>query len=247
MFPPIAVVPLLDTDLFSREKYWRFFGTTLLIIAVAVMVLFSPLAARDLAGNPAYGVNIQEVFWDLSAALASLNPFTLLIALGSNLWVMLRATFVHRDAFHLLGNMVLVFALGPSIEARLGRGKYLLIFFGTGVFAMAAMTIVFSSHSPGLILEGASASAFGLAGAFFALRPRAKLAGMFLVGLSDWALPIPFSLPAKWLLGLLLACEIGRGLSQLELSMLAHLAGFICGYLSVRITLSEAKAEEASL
>jgi membrane associated rhomboid family serine protease len=225
--PPIGIVPLLDIRHILEGKsrkdalstFFKNSLVTIAIIATCTLLLFTPWAAHNLQGAPLYGVNTQ----DIVAQIGSLNPLNI----AGIVLAMLRATFVHNGWEHLLFNMVLVLAFGPTLEARLGRIRFLLLFIGASLISM----LVSAAMAPHTVLLGASAAGFALAGAFLCLRPRAYVAGAVLVGLPGFIAPIPFLLRASWVIPAILLAQVYYKFG--DLSMFAHFIGFIAGYVAM--------------
>ncbi len=74
--------------------------------------------------------------------------------------------FLHGGTGHLIGNMVVLIAIAPAVEALLGAGLFLLIYFLGGLGAVAMHWLIVGSGS-GLI--GASGAISATMGAFAVL------------------------------------------------------------------------------
>jgi rhomboid protease GluP len=83
--------------------------------------------------------------------------------LAGDIWRLISAGFMHANAEHLIGNLVLLFVLGMACEHAFGHGPFLFLYLAacaTGsVFAM-------QSSRPEV---GASGAIFGLAGALITM------------------------------------------------------------------------------
>jgi membrane associated rhomboid family serine protease len=86
------------------------------------------------------------------------------------MYTILTSMFVHSDFLHILGNMFVFFFMGIAFEQRIGRKKFLIIYFITGV--CAALTQTFVKWGSPLLLVGASGAIFGILGAFAYAYPR---------------------------------------------------------------------------
>ena len=77
-------------------------------------------------------------------------------------WQLITSTFMHVELWHIAGNMLALYVLGPQIEAALGRARFLALYFTAGL-AGSAVVYLFSSEF-GYTL-GASGAIYGLFGA----------------------------------------------------------------------------------
>jgi membrane associated rhomboid family serine protease len=130
--------------------------------------------------------------------------------------------FLHGNAVHWLGNMIILLLAGPFAEAALGRLRFLIAFIASGVFAGALHMLV--SHQP---LIGASGSISG------AMAMVAVLYGTRKVPVFYW-LFVYFNtarIPALLLLPVWLAIEaVQWALSpEAPVSYGAHIGGFLAG------------------
>ena len=71
--------------------------------------------------------------------------------------------FVHASLEHIFFNMVALFLLGSSLEKKVSRGKYLLVYFFGGIIGNLVMLIPFL-YSPDMIGVGASGAISALVG-----------------------------------------------------------------------------------
>lgn len=81
--------------------------------------------------------------------------------------------FVHADFFHLVGNLIILFAFAFPFEERIGPVKFLGAYFGAGLLGTVAQ--VASSWGDPILLMGASGAVFGIIGAFAGAFPRLVL------------------------------------------------------------------------
>ena len=130
--------------------------------------------------------------------------------------------FLHGNAVHWLGNMIVLLLAGPFAEAALGRLRFLIAFIASGVFAGALHMLV--SDQP---LIGASGSISG------AMAMVAVLYGTRKVPVFYW-LFVYFNtarIPALLLLPVWLAIEaVQWALSpEAPVSYGAHIGGFLAG------------------
>ena len=86
------------------------------------------------------------------------------------LYTAFTSMFLHGDFFHILMNMLIFFFIGLSFEQRIGRNKFFIIYFITGVCG----TVTYSLLNLGstTVLIGASGAVFGILGAYASAFPR---------------------------------------------------------------------------
>lgn len=77
-------------------------------------------------------------------------------------WQVLTSVFAHEAPVHLLLNMLVLYFLGPQLEAILGRTRFLALYLLSGVTGSVAVMLLSDPHSGTL---GASGAGFGLMGA----------------------------------------------------------------------------------
>lgn len=142
-------------------------------------------------------------------------------------WTPFTYMFLHADFGHIFFNMLTLFFFGPRVEDRLGGGRFLTLYFMSGLFG--AFTWMFMSPLVGTPLNagllGASAAGFGVLLAFARLWPRAQLL--------IWGI-VPVQ--ARTLVVILTAVSLflgGAGVGNV--AHFAHLGGFIGGWLVLRL------------
>jgi membrane associated rhomboid family serine protease len=79
------------------------------------------------------------------------------------LWQLITSQFLHVQLWHIAGNMLALWILGPQLEAALGRTRFLALYLLSGLTGSVA--VLWLSPEGGLTL-GASGAIFGLFGAF---------------------------------------------------------------------------------
>ena len=84
---------------------------------------------------------------------------------GHEYYRIISSLFLHFGISHLLNNMVMLGALGWNLEMEVGRVRFLLIYFISGIggnFISLYSNIV---HKENVVSAGASGAVFGLMGA----------------------------------------------------------------------------------
>ena len=80
-------------------------------------------------------------------------------------WRLITAAFLHYGPIHLGMNMLALWWLGQPVEAALGRARFALIYFVSGIAGSAGALLL----SPNSVTVGASGAIFGILGALFVL------------------------------------------------------------------------------
>lgn len=75
------------------------------------------------------------------------------------------AMFMHSGIEHLFGNMVSLLFIGSFLEKIIGHGKYILIYFTSGILAGVTSVIYNMSIQSNSVCVGASGAVFGIVGA----------------------------------------------------------------------------------
>ena len=142
---------------------------------------------------------------------------------------LLASLFLHANFLHLFGNMLFLWIYGDNVEHRVGRGRYLLAYLGTGL-AATLFHYVTVPDSP-LPTIGASGAISGVLGFYFVWFPQNKVRLL-------WLLPPlfmdVFMVPARIVLGFYLILDnlvpfliIGAGGGGVAHG--AHIGGFVAG------------------
>lgn len=149
-------------------------------------------------------------------------------AIDPSIVTLFTSMFLHAGPMHFLGNMWFLWIYGDNVEERLGRGRYVLAYLGTGAVATLAFAIA-SGGSPAPMV-GASGAISGVMGFYFLLFPRNEV--RFLFGIVFVYITQVF-IPARWVLGFYLVFDnvfpmllrAGGG----GVAYGAHLGGFLAG------------------
>ena len=88
-----------------------------------------------------------------------------LVTEGHEYYRLITSLFLHFGIQHLLNNMVMLGALGYQLENEIGRIKFLLIYFISGIGGNLCSLYWNVSHGEQIISAGASGAIFGLMGA----------------------------------------------------------------------------------
>ncbi|MFQ6045444.1 MAG: rhomboid family intramembrane serine protease [Gemmatimonadales bacterium] len=136
-------------------------------------------------------------------------------------WTVVTYMFLHANLWHLFFNMLALFFFGPRLEARLGGGRFLRLYFFSG-FMAAIVSLV---ATPFAAIIGASGAVFGVLLGFARYWPREQI---YIWGL----LPIE----ARWLVIAMTALSLWGGFGGIQsgVAHFAHLGGFLGGFLYLK-------------
>jgi membrane associated rhomboid family serine protease len=132
-------------------------AVTIALIAINVAVALVELGINGSFTNN--NVFVKGVLW---------GPF---VADGE-WWRLVTAMFLHANVLHLAVNMYSLYYVGSILEHVIGRWRFLLLYFASGV-AGSAGALVWSPTQPTV---GASGAIFGVLGALFILERRGAIA-----------------------------------------------------------------------
>jgi membrane associated rhomboid family serine protease len=225
------VIPLKDDHPSSRTPL----VTLALIAANAVAFLWELAVGIDRAaftgGVVPYEIltlhDLRRPVLTASAALPALVPPPLTI---------LTSMFLHGGFLHLGGNMLFLWVFGNNVEEALGRARFVAFYLATGVVAALAQVLV--GWAAGDLLTpmvGASGAVSGVLAAYLVCFPQARvltLVPIFFFVRIVW-IPARFFLGLWFLLQLLPALAGGGGGG---VAYMAHVGGFVAGYLYLRAT-----------
>jgi len=136
--------------------------------------------------------------------------------------------FVHGGLFHLAGNMLYLWIFGDNVEDRMGRFRFLIFYFLSGLAAAAAQ-ILASPYSK-IPMVGASGAVSGVLGAYFLLYPHSRVTTLITLG---WFIRL-VEIPALVVLGFWIVVQLFSGLLTLGVqaggvAWFAHIGGFVAG------------------
>jgi membrane associated rhomboid family serine protease len=124
--------------------------------------------------------------------------------------------FLHGGWQHLGINMVSLLAFGSGVERPLGRGRYLIVYFLSGI-AGALLEAAFAA--PDAVLVGASASISGVFGALLIVR------GLYRTDRRFGILPMA----VLWIVLMSVTGIAGVGAGGMQVAWIAHIGGFVAG------------------
>jgi len=134
--------------------------------------------------------------------------------------------FMHGGIVHIIGNMLFFYAFAPNLEDIMGHFRFLLFYIVCGV--VSAIVYIIPNFTSTIPLVGASGAIAGVMGAHFRTLPGTRISCLLII--------FRITLPAivillPWIV-LQFYNQIYQG--QSSVAWLAHIGGFIFGFLLVR-------------
>ena len=139
--------------------------------------------------------------------------------------------FLHFGIEHLLNNMVILGALGWNLELQTGKIRFLLIYFGSGLFGNVVSLIFHGVVQEYTVSAGASGAIFGLMGAL-----------LWVVIANHGRLG---RLSGRGML-VMVALSLYFGLSSSGVDNYAHIGGLVCGFLLALILYRKRRGRDGS-
>ena len=97
-------------------------------------------------------------------------------------WTIVTSIFIHYGLWHFCANMFTLYFFGRYFSRLVGDSKFLIVYFGGGVFGNILYILL---GEPLSVAVGASGAIFALGGALAVMRPKLKV----------FVFPIPVPLP----------------------------------------------------
>ena len=126
-------------------------------------------------------------------SVATERPYMMLsLEYGEGLkpWQWLTSIFMHADPFHLVFNMIALWAFGLVVEGKIGLGRFLAMYLGIGVLQSAIEQLVMCMYGEGGSL-GASAAIFGILGIAMVWAPKNDFEVFYQFGFRMGTMEIP--------------------------------------------------------
>ena len=148
---------------------------------------------------------------------------------GHEYYRIISSLFLHFGISHLLNNMVMLGALGWNLEMEVGRVRFLLIYFISGIggnFISLYSNIV---HKENVVSAGASGAVFGLMGAllYVVILNRGRVGRLTERGML-----------------IMVVLSLYFGITSSGVDNFAHLGGLICGFLLTAVIYHKKKKKE---
>lgn len=83
---------------------------------------------------------------------------------GHEYYRLVTAMFLHFGIQHVLNNMLLLFFLGDTLERAVGKIRFIIIYFGTGIVGNLVSLYIYVQSGDNVVSAGASGAIFGVLG-----------------------------------------------------------------------------------
>jgi membrane associated rhomboid family serine protease len=192
----------------------------------------APIYHRPLATVALIGVNVLSF---LLFPVGDHEEWALRLGGGIHPLQWITANFLHIGFWHLLGNMLFLWAFGIIVEGKLGWWAFTLVYLVLGLASSAVLQFLVHPPEPA-VMAGASGIIYGLLAMCLVWAPKNDLHVIALFRF--W--PIDFEVPILWVSGLYIGIEVleaaARGFAIS--SALGHVTGAVCGFVLAVVMLS---------
>jgi membrane associated rhomboid family serine protease len=145
-------------------------------------------------------------------------------------WKFITYMFIHANLAHLLGNLMFLWVFGNNVEDALGKIKYILFYFASGIGAailQASISLMFGNTEIPMI--GASGAISGILAAYVKLYPEARI-----ITIIPPFFFFPFVLPAYFFVGYWFFIQVLFAIVTPPtvggVAWYAHIGGFLTGW-----------------
>jgi len=145
--------------------------------------------------------------------------------------------FMHGGFFHIGGNMLYLWIFGNNVEDVLGRGKFIIFYFLSGMAAHAAH--IATGPESVVPTVGASGAISGVLGGYLLLFPKARVLALLFLGYFIRIVHVPaFIVLVFWIVVQSLQGLISIGAGQVARGGVAwfeHIGGFAAGLILIKL------------
>ena len=141
--------------------------------------------------------------------------------------------FLHGGWMHVIGNMTYLYIFGDNIEERLGKFKFIIFYFVTGIVAAFSQAIMDPTSTIPMI--GASGAIAGVLGGYLVLYPKANIKVLFWFIILIKVIRIrAFIVLGGWIIIQFISFN-GTDVNSGGVAYAAHIGGFISGIVLINI------------
>ncbi|MEM7825832.1 MAG: rhomboid family intramembrane serine protease, partial [Candidatus Aenigmatarchaeota archaeon] len=196
--------------------------TILLIISNILIFIWSLFSAEVLYNIQGEVVQIPEVYLKYGFIPSKFSLISL-----SSLATIFTSMFLHGGIDHIFGNMWYLWIFGDNVEDKLGKIKFLLLYFLSGLGATFLHYLTnLGSEIPAI---GASGAISGILGSYILLFPREKVLTRF--GYAFVRIPAFIVIGLWFFIQFIFGTISFLGGIGSGIAFFAHVGGFIFGFL----------------
>jgi len=203
--------PLHDESAKHRKKPYF----TIILIAINVLIFIFTFFSADFE---------NEIIWEYGAI-----PDQILE--GKSLLTLITSMFLHGGVMHLVGNMWFLWVFGDNIEHHLGKIKYIIFYFLTGIIAALIHIYTIPAEYMNIPTIGASGAISGILGGYAILFPKNRIRAFIWF----YFRPIFFYVPAFIYVGIWFLYQLLYLGTPTMIAYMAHIGGFISGIILIKL------------
>ncbi len=172
----------------------------------------------------------ENLFTEIGDYWVSLGGFVPSLIENPSQWYRIfTSMFLHADLFHIFFNMYFLYLFGRAVESVLGKSRFLILYFASGIVASLFHTAFSFIGGPSAYVIpaiGASGAISGVLGAYLILYP-----GTYLLAGFGFPFPIFFRVKASYYLIFWFATQVFYGFTRAagSTAVFAHAGGFVAG------------------
>lgn len=133
--------------------------------------------------------------------------------------------FIHGSIFHIIFNMIFLYAFGKSVEEKIGHTRLILLYSIGGIFSLL-FYVLFNIDSK-IPVIGASGAISAIMGSYFVYFFKKKINTISIIP------PFKFQL-SSWIFFIIWIISQLININSPSIAVLAHLGGFLFGVISAK-------------
>lgn len=151
----------------------------------------------------------------------------------------LTSMFIHGNLSHIFGNMLFLWIFGNNVEDALGKLRFILFYFASGLGAAVTQSFVtmFVGNTE-IAMVGASGAISGILAGYMKLYPNARV-----IAIIPPFIFMPFVLPAWFFIGywffIQIVFAVATPITVGGIAWYAHIGGFVAGWILIDRLYSE--------
>ena len=186
----MLIIPM-GTD--APIYHWPFATVGLMVLNLALLIVVPPPAGPTIVRDEDGNVSIVE------PPAGNFEKYALTLGNGLHPLQWVTHNFLHTGWFHLIGNLIFLWAFGVVVEGKLGPFLYLLVYLAIGTLHGAfTQTILLRSGLHGNAV-GASAIIFGLLAICMVWAPRNEVHCTWILWIGIRVIVHQFDVRYTWL------------------------------------------------